>query len=62
MTPRWSETALSPASFPGVSFSIDCASFDAIVFGSRGSFYDSMGLAVEGKKRGPGLKSLFWEG
>src|SRR6266849_2921329 len=22
MTPRWSETALSPASFPGVSFSI----------------------------------------
>jgi hypothetical protein len=22
MTPRWSETAFSPASFPGVSFSI----------------------------------------
>jgi hypothetical protein len=36
MTPRWSETALSPASFPGVSFSIDALPLIRFFLGSEG--------------------------
>src|SRR5271154_631053 len=49
MTPRWSETALSPASFPGVSFSIDSLPLIRFFLGSEGhSTTGSAGLAVTG--------------
>jgi hypothetical protein len=56
MTPRWSETALRPASFPGVSVSIDACVSWANFFGLEAHFTQGIGDAAAQRRLGKLLR------